>query len=207
MRLIALACLALLGGCAALPPVPDGEARLYVVGRGWHTDIGLPVDEIHGPLASLEKGFPGVRYMVFGFGERQFYMARHGASSAMLGALFPSDSAVLMTRSPQRPPWHSPTTRWSNCACRRAASTASRRGSGMGWRRHRTAQHGGWPTDLTRAACSSPAPRPTTRSPPPTPGPRWCCATPACRWTPTSCWSIKLIQQVQRIATLQAGMP
>ncbi len=97
MRFIALACLALLGGCAALPPVPDGEARLYVVGRGWHTDIGLPVDEIHGPLASLEKGFPGVRYMVFGFGERQFYMARHGASSAMLGALFPSDSAVLMT--------------------------------------------------------------------------------------------------------------
>ena len=83
MRLAALLLLASLCGCTSISPsatVPSGEARLYVVGRGWHTDIGLAVDEVSGPLASLENGFPGVRYMVFGFGEREYYMARNLAS-------------------------------------------------------------------------------------------------------------------------------
>ena len=57
-------------------PVPNGEATIYVVGRGWHTDIGLSVDEVTGPLASLERDFPGIRFMVFGFGERAVL---HGA--------------------------------------------------------------------------------------------------------------------------------
>jgi hypothetical protein len=64
-----------LAGCTVMPtdvPVPDGEATIYVVGRGWHTDIGLPVDEVTGQLASLGHDFPGIRFMVFGFGEREF---------------------------------------------------------------------------------------------------------------------------------------
>ena len=100
MRAAALLLLALLNGCASISPsapVPNGEARIYVVGRGWHTDIGLPVDEVSGPLASLENGFPGVRYMVFGFGEREYYMARKTGSAEMLAAMFPSKSAVLLT--------------------------------------------------------------------------------------------------------------
>ncbi len=100
MRAAALLLLALLGGCASISPtatVPSGEARIYVVGRGWHTDIGLPVDEVSGPLASLEDGLPGVRYMVFGFGEREYYMARKTGSAEMLAALFPSKSAILPT--------------------------------------------------------------------------------------------------------------
>jgi uncharacterized protein (TIGR02117 family) len=89
-----------LAGCAIAPmagPVPHGEATVYVVGRGWHTDIGLPVDEVTGPLASLEGDFPGVRFMVFGFGEREFYMERGAGSGEMLAALLPSKSAILMT--------------------------------------------------------------------------------------------------------------
>ncbi len=89
-----------LAGCAVLPtdaPVPDGEATIYVVERGWHTDIGLPVDEVTGPLTALERDFPGIRFMVFGFGERQFYMAHDAGSGEMLTALLPSDSAILMT--------------------------------------------------------------------------------------------------------------
>jgi uncharacterized protein (TIGR02117 family) len=92
--------LALPCGCASISPnetVPGGDARIYVVGRGWHTDIGLPVDEVSGPLASLESGFPGVRYMVFGFGEREYYMARRTGPAEMLAALFPSKSAILLT--------------------------------------------------------------------------------------------------------------
>jgi uncharacterized protein (TIGR02117 family) len=89
-----------LAGCAAMPidaPVPDGTATVYVVGRGWHTDIGLPVEQVSGPLASLEHGFPGIRFMVFGFGERAYYMGRDEGSLETLGALFPSKSAVLLT--------------------------------------------------------------------------------------------------------------
>ena len=100
MRLAFLLCLALLSGCASVPrdaSIPDGTARIYVVERAWHTDIGLPVDEVSGPLASLESGFPGIRFMVFGFGERAYYMAHDENSFTMLGALFPSRSAVLLT--------------------------------------------------------------------------------------------------------------
>jgi uncharacterized protein (TIGR02117 family) len=96
-----------LAGCAVTStdaPVPNGETAIYVVARGWHTDIGLPVDAVTGPLASLERDFPGVRFMVFGFGERQFYMARDIGSGEMLAALLPSESAILMTALRAPPP-------------------------------------------------------------------------------------------------------
>jgi uncharacterized protein (TIGR02117 family) len=89
-----------LAGCAAAPdqgPIPVGDAKLYVVARGWHTDLGFPVEELTGPLTSLEGGFPGVRYLVFGFGERAYYMGRNEGSGEMLAALFPSKSAILLT--------------------------------------------------------------------------------------------------------------
>lgn len=89
-----------LASCAASPPnapVPRGAAAIYVVRHGWHTDIGLPVSDGTGPLALLERSFPGVRLMVFGFGERDYYMARNEGSGEMLAALFPSKSAILFT--------------------------------------------------------------------------------------------------------------
>jgi Protein of unknown function (DUF2459) len=90
-----------LGGCVSVPQPPEvpvaGDAIIYVVGRGWHTDIGLPVDEVHGPLANLERDFPGIRFMVIGFGERNYLMTRGNGSGEMLTALFPSESAILMT--------------------------------------------------------------------------------------------------------------
>ena len=108
MRVLVVALLAgWLAGCAVTPtdaPVPNGETAIYVVARGWHTDIGLPVDAVTGPLASLERDFPGVRFMVFGFGERQFYMARDTGSGEMLAALLPSESAILMTALRAPPP-------------------------------------------------------------------------------------------------------
>ncbi|HET7883662.1 MAG TPA: hypothetical protein VFL55_22440, partial [Acetobacteraceae bacterium] len=57
-----------LAGCTIVPndaPIPTGDSTIYVVARGWHTDIGLAVDDVHGPLASLEAAFPGMRFMVF----------------------------------------------------------------------------------------------------------------------------------------------
>jgi hypothetical protein len=105
--LIIVICAGWLAGCAATleqGPVPIGEARLFVVARGWHTDLGFPVDELIGPLSSLEQGFPGVRYLVFGFGERAYYMGRNEGSGEMLTALLPSKSAILLTALTAPPP-------------------------------------------------------------------------------------------------------
>jgi hypothetical protein len=89
---------ALLAACSAPIPVPNAnEAAVYVIRREWHTDIGLPVEEITGPLTTLEKPFPGVRFLTFGFGERQFLVNHKKDFGAMLGALLPSQSALLMT--------------------------------------------------------------------------------------------------------------
>src|ERR1700712_726124 len=100
-RRAAFACLALgvlAGSCSMPASEPSAnEAVVYVIGRGWHTDIGLPVEEIAGPLAALKADFPGVRYLTFGFGERQFLVTRSTDFGAMLRALLPSQSALLVT--------------------------------------------------------------------------------------------------------------
>ncbi|HEY0184337.1 MAG TPA: DUF2459 domain-containing protein [Rhodopila sp.] len=90
---------ALLTACAAPPPAaedPD-DPVIYVVQRGWHTDIGLSAEAISGPLATLKAAFPGVGAFTFGFGERQFLVTRKPSIWTMLNALLPSRSALLVT--------------------------------------------------------------------------------------------------------------
>ena len=95
---ICLTLVGLLGACAGpVPPASPDDAVIYVIERDWHTDIGLPVEEIAGPLQILTTSFPGVRFLTFGFGERQFLIDRSRSAGAMLSALLPSESAVLMT--------------------------------------------------------------------------------------------------------------
>lgn len=97
-RVAAIAVALLLAACATpAAPSQPGDATIYVIRRDWHTDIGLPVEEITGPLAVLEKSFPGVRFLTFGFGERQFLVNRKTDFAAMVLALLPSRSALLMT--------------------------------------------------------------------------------------------------------------
>jgi hypothetical protein len=96
-RLIFL-CLLMLAGCAAaVDDPPAGPAVVYVIERGWHTDIGLPVSELSGPLQVMQADYPGATVLTWGFGERQFLQTRHPSVFLMLSALFPSKSAVLMT--------------------------------------------------------------------------------------------------------------
>jgi uncharacterized protein (TIGR02117 family) len=87
--------------CACATPVgrvgPPGNAIVYVIERGWHSDIGLPAVEVTGPLTGLEQRFPAVQVLTFGFGERQFLLARRETLGSMLSALLPSQSALLMT--------------------------------------------------------------------------------------------------------------
>ena len=72
-------------------------ATIYVVGRDWHTDIAIPASELAGPLGGLERLFPGARYFSFGFGERDYVLARRRTFASVLLALWPSPGLVLVT--------------------------------------------------------------------------------------------------------------
>ncbi len=76
---------------------PVGGASVTVIDRGWHTDIALPAEALSGPTAGLLEAFPGVRFLVFGFGDRAYYMAHGEPFFGMLAALFPGPGVILVT--------------------------------------------------------------------------------------------------------------
>ena len=86
-------------GCTTVSNRPPGlqVATAFVIDRGWHTDIGIGVEDMHGPLTTIEQSFPGVRDLVFGFGDRAYLLARHRMMLDMVGALFPGPGAMLVT--------------------------------------------------------------------------------------------------------------
>ena len=108
------ACLAagtpqILAGCASTPSPTYREAgpgdgvTIYVIAAGWHTEIALPVDVIHDPLRAVTPGFPGARYLSFGWGERNYYMARAPTIGDAMSALFPGPAVLLVTPLYQPP--------------------------------------------------------------------------------------------------------
>jgi uncharacterized protein (TIGR02117 family) len=96
-----LVCVALVG-CAASPPSANLTAgprteTIYLVERGWHTDIGLQATQLSGTLGRLRETFPGVHTLVIGFGERAYLLhIQHGLID-MLAALAPGPGAILVT--------------------------------------------------------------------------------------------------------------
>ena len=95
----AILLLLLLSACSAPPPREPGPpvATVYVVERGWHTDIGLAAGPLLGPLRPFETEFPGARYFEFGFGEHDWLEARETNPGMALRALFPSEGLMLVT--------------------------------------------------------------------------------------------------------------
>src|SRR5215472_12116770 len=91
-----------LAGCSGASPVEPytGTASrtelLYVISGGWHTELGLPAGAISGPLAALKSEFPSARYLVFGWGARDYYMARNPGVADMLRALAPGPAVMLI---------------------------------------------------------------------------------------------------------------
>ena len=81
-------------------PVAEGpyDTLVHVIRRGWHTDIAVPAA---GPLvpelASLARDFPGVRHLVFGFGDRAYLMEPGAGPLATVRALLPGRGAILLT--------------------------------------------------------------------------------------------------------------
>jgi hypothetical protein len=101
--LAALLLAALAGGCGTAPERPTrlpaalaGGGAVSVVDRGWHTDIALAASPT-GPVAAVAARFPGARFLVFGFGDRDFYMSREESVLQTLAAMFPGPGVVLVT--------------------------------------------------------------------------------------------------------------
>jgi hypothetical protein len=92
MRQIASAAFALsVAACSSTVaptcPLPAANTGIvYVVGRGWHADIGIPADELTGPLTFYRDMFPGARTIIFGYAKRTFITApAHTISEYILG--------------------------------------------------------------------------------------------------------------------------
>jgi uncharacterized protein (TIGR02117 family) len=96
-----LACLTtpMMFGCAPTLTVPRAvpeEATLFVIAAGWHTEVALPLQALTGPARSLEQDFAGARYLVIGWGQRDYYMAPNPTAADLLRALLPGPSVMLV---------------------------------------------------------------------------------------------------------------
>lgn len=97
------ACAAVLCACSSLSGqvrptsavATDFAATVYVVRRGWHTDIGFTAGDLHSPLAQVRSVFPGARFVLFGFGDRHYLT--HSGPRSIVGALWPGPGLVLAT--------------------------------------------------------------------------------------------------------------
>jgi uncharacterized protein (TIGR02117 family) len=99
--LVRLSCLAL-AFCA--PPAPPADLTagpqsetIFLIERGWHTDIGVQAGQVGDGLDQLRTTFPEVGTLVFGFGERAYLMHRQHDVGDMLAALIPGPGALLVT--------------------------------------------------------------------------------------------------------------
>ncbi|HTV80068.1 MAG TPA: DUF2459 domain-containing protein [Steroidobacteraceae bacterium] len=102
---VLLAALAL-SACATVPqlpaptdphPVTGPLTAVFVVKRGWHTDIGFAVPDISAPLAATRSAFPAARYVLFGFGDRHYLLTHGRKFAALFGAIWPGRAVVLVT--------------------------------------------------------------------------------------------------------------
>jgi Protein of unknown function (DUF2459) len=78
------------------PPPALRSDVIYVIAGGWHTELALPLAVIDPPLTALAARFPDTRYLVFGWGARGYYMARHPGFSELIRAATPGPAVMLV---------------------------------------------------------------------------------------------------------------
>jgi uncharacterized protein (TIGR02117 family) len=74
---------------------PQTEA-IYVISGGWHTELGLPLEALSGHLVALKSEFPTARYLVFGWGARDYYMAQNPGIGDLLRAVASGPAIMLV---------------------------------------------------------------------------------------------------------------
>jgi uncharacterized protein (TIGR02117 family) len=91
-----------LAGCRSTPlptyqEAPGGGVTIYLIAAGWHTAIVLAGHAMHDPLRAVTSDFPGARYLSFGWGERNYFMARAPTVGDAMSALFPGPAVLLVS--------------------------------------------------------------------------------------------------------------
>ena len=91
-----------LPGCRSTPlpayqGAHGGGVAIYLIAADWHTEVALPVHVMHEPLRAVTPDFPGAQYLSFGWGERNYYMARAPTVGDAMSALFPGPAVLLVT--------------------------------------------------------------------------------------------------------------
>jgi uncharacterized protein (TIGR02117 family) len=69
---------------------------IYVISGGWHTELALPLEALGGRLSELKPDFPIARYLVFGWGARDYYMSQNSGIGDLLRAAAPGPAVVLV---------------------------------------------------------------------------------------------------------------
>jgi len=95
-------------GCAspAVPwPTPVTGDAVYIVTEGWHVEIGLPANELKGPLATYRNVFPGAATVMFGYGKRSFMTGTAvDRLGGYLAGLIPGASTIEVSALTTTPP-------------------------------------------------------------------------------------------------------
>ena len=81
----------------------DRNVPIFVIAGGWHTELALPVASLRDRLTVFADAFPGARYLVFGWGRRDYYMAREPTMGDLLGAALPGPAVMLVVPLRQAP--------------------------------------------------------------------------------------------------------
>lgn len=79
------------------PPSSPAQARVLVVRRGWHIDLGFPAAELKTPLRFVTSALPTARYVLFGFGDMHYLESRRKGVSTLAAALWPGRGIMLVT--------------------------------------------------------------------------------------------------------------
>jgi hypothetical protein len=87
----------------SMPGQPDDRLSIAVIKNGWHTELTLPLDAISGPLAALDPSFAGARYLLVGFGARDYFLDPNAGLDKAMAALIPGPS-VLQLSGYRNPP-------------------------------------------------------------------------------------------------------
>lgn len=72
------------------------RAQIWVLDSGWHTGLILSRAELGPTLTRLLQPARDAHYLMFGWGNRRFYMASNPTFGMDIAALFPSQSVVLV---------------------------------------------------------------------------------------------------------------
>jgi uncharacterized protein (TIGR02117 family) len=75
------------------PPPLTGDV-VYIVGQGWHAEIGIPIEELDENMLFYRSIFPSARVIMFSYGKKTFFIAPPETVSDYLLGPFPGSAVI-----------------------------------------------------------------------------------------------------------------